>query len=317
MKISVIIPTYNRISSLIETLDSYSMSIEKPFEILVIDQSKENYKKKLENRYKNLNIKYFRSDIPSGTIARNIGIKNSKGDILLFSDDDIEIEKDTLVKMKEIFLKDKKISLIGGWDSYRNGEMNLRKIFTSSVVGRKNILKALKLKGYVTSSIYGRFPEKMKEENETEWAMGFFFSVRKTLLDKWNILFDENFISYAYAEDLYFTHTYYKAGLLEGYKMIYSDKIKVKHNCSQEYRIPKFKQILMIVIHRKYIFNKLKKNFLSLLIFEIADFFECLRLFVKREGALNFIKAKILCYKYEKELKKGIINKKLKSLMGN
>lgn len=318
MKTSVIIPTLNREESLIETLLSFENSEILPEEIIIVDQSDLDNSKKILEKIKKLNINYIHYPFPSLTKARNIGISRATNEILVFSDDDIEIQKDTFKNIKKIFEENKFISLIGGYDLNSKKEiMNPKKIL-SSLIGRRSFFKIKK--GHMSSSILGNFPIREKNEKygyqiETEWAMGFFFACKKSLVEKWELKFDENLISYAYAEDLDFTHRYYLKGQILGYKMIFSNLVEVYHKVSQEYRIPKFKHTLMYVIHRKYLFYKFKKNIFELLIFEWSDFCFLIRKVLQKEAVYDFFKTKLVEIKYKEELKKGEISKELKSMM--
>jgi glycosyltransferase involved in cell wall biosynthesis len=90
MKISVIIPTYNRsnlISSPLEAIANQSMIPDEV--IVVIDGSKDNTKDVVERYSSKLAIKII--EIPNGgrSVARNVGVKHSTGDLIIFLDDDM------------------------------------------------------------------------------------------------------------------------------------------------------------------------------------------------------------------------------------
>ncbi len=114
---SIIIPTFNRAENLSLCIKSTLKQSYRNFEILVIDNgpSTDNTNELVDNfRKKDDRIKYI-STTQKGTIfSRNIGIRNSKGDIFLTLDDDIEfIEKDTLKKSVETFQSDDRIGIVG------------------------------------------------------------------------------------------------------------------------------------------------------------------------------------------------------------
>ena len=86
--VSVIIPTFNRLNKLIKAIDSVQKQTYKNYEIIVVDNSSvdgtvEYYKLNYDKIVK-INIHN------NGNIAksRNLGINNSKGDILAFLDSD-------------------------------------------------------------------------------------------------------------------------------------------------------------------------------------------------------------------------------------
>lgn len=100
MKISVIIPTYDREGLLEKCMDSlFNQTIpKKDYEILIINdggnEKTRNLIKNLRKKYKNLG--YFEQNHKGPAAARNLGIKKSKGRIIAFTDDDCIVEKDWL-----------------------------------------------------------------------------------------------------------------------------------------------------------------------------------------------------------------------------
>ena len=90
VKVSILIPTLNRQGDLLNTVkDIYSQSC-KEFEIIIIDQSDKKQEKLLE-QFDDGRLIYISSNEKSASQARNVGIKKSKGEILLFIDDDVII----------------------------------------------------------------------------------------------------------------------------------------------------------------------------------------------------------------------------------
>ncbi len=87
-KVSVIIPTYNRVEFLKLTLDSVVSQTYRPLEIIVVDDGSPNTETaELCARYEN--IKYIRIENSGGpALPRNIGIDNATGQFVAFVDDD-------------------------------------------------------------------------------------------------------------------------------------------------------------------------------------------------------------------------------------
>lgn len=316
MKITIIIPTLNRYRSLFQTLESYKKYEEDYDEIIIIDQSNENMKNKILEKYEKIN--YIHYPFPSLTKARNIGIKEAKGDILIFSDDDIEVLPNTLKNIKKNFEKGKNISLIGAFNEFEKEKLSekidLRNILSCSI-GKRNIFKLKK--GHVVDSIFGNFPVNVNFSTdnfiETEWAMGFFFACKKKLIEEWNIYFDENLVSYAYSEDLDFTYRYNVESKIQNMKMIFTPEIRVYHHCSQEYRIPNFNKTLLYVFNRRYLSYKFEKSFFSRISLEFYDFLTLIIKIFKKEKPIDFIKSKILSWKYNKYLKRKIYPEEIKN----
>lgn len=305
--ISLIIPTMNRPNSLKRTLESYfnNMCEVFPDELIVVDQSKSDIDKhnneKIVETFRNVcDVNYLYLDEPSITKARNLATQICKGDILVYSDDDINVDYSTLKNVKELFLKNN-ISMIGGIDKFTNLKSSIAGYF----IGTRSLIK--KKKGHVTKSVLGRFPNRIKGEVNTEWAMGFFFSVKRELLRKWNIKFDENLTSYAYAEDLDFTYSYYKKSKSEGYNCIFSDKVVVEHLATKEYRIPSSKSINMYILNRAYICYKHKMGRTSAIFMHWTNFWIKMSNFFNREQYIYYKEAIGREKKYRNLLKKGIL----------
>ncbi|WP_372757252.1 glycosyltransferase [Lactococcus lactis] len=100
-QISVVIPTYNREELLIETLNSLnnqSLS-KKNFEIVIVDDGSQVPPNKIIDSFsKSLNLKLFTQEnkgFRAGT-ARNKGVENSEGEIIVFVDSGVALAYDTL-----------------------------------------------------------------------------------------------------------------------------------------------------------------------------------------------------------------------------
>ena len=107
MKISVVIPTFNRISLVARAIDSALKQSLNPYEIIVVDDgSDDGTSEMIQNKYKS--IKLIQQQNNGVSAARNNGIKHAKGDwIALLDSDDEWIEKklenqvDRLIKTPE------------------------------------------------------------------------------------------------------------------------------------------------------------------------------------------------------------------------
>lgn len=106
MLISIIIPTYNRVQFLIETIDSILSQTYSNFELIIVsDGSNDNTKQKV-NQIKDPRIKFIELEKNYGypAKARNEGIKISKGEYIALCDDDDLWEKNKLENQLE-FIK--------------------------------------------------------------------------------------------------------------------------------------------------------------------------------------------------------------------
>ncbi|GHV93962.1 hypothetical protein AGMMS50293_02820 [Spirochaetia bacterium] len=94
MRISIIVPTYNRNEMLRRTLANIIAFEHQYHELIVVDQTKEHdpaTSRFLDALITDGKIKYVFVDFPNLPNARNVGIKKASGDIVLFLDDDVEI----------------------------------------------------------------------------------------------------------------------------------------------------------------------------------------------------------------------------------
>tara|TARA_A100001035_G_scaffold19330_2_gene13130 strand:- start:20 stop:847 length:828 start_codon:yes stop_codon:yes gene_type:complete len=89
MKISVIIPTYNRKKTLARAIQSVINQSLSPFEILIVDDgSNDGTEEWVKDNFQN--IKYIYQNNHGVSSARNIGIENAYGDWVAFLDSDDE-----------------------------------------------------------------------------------------------------------------------------------------------------------------------------------------------------------------------------------
>ena len=89
MKISVIIPTFNRLDLLKRAIESVLNQSIKPYDIIVVDDgSTDDTSEMIQQKYKSINlIKQKNSGVSA---ARNNGIKNAQGDWIALLDSDDE-----------------------------------------------------------------------------------------------------------------------------------------------------------------------------------------------------------------------------------
>jgi len=109
--ISIIVCTYNRAESLSVTLDSLSELLLPPsmaVEIVVVDNNSSDGTAGTIQRYctgKNSRFKYVHEPKQGLSNARNAGIDNAGGDIIVFTDDDVLVDKNWLLKIVEAFVE--------------------------------------------------------------------------------------------------------------------------------------------------------------------------------------------------------------------
>lgn len=120
MKVSIIIPTFNRYSQLNRTLFSL-IELKTPrnlFEIIVVDNGSTDKTKEIVEQYqtqhKDVQLRYFYDDIPGLLTGRHRGAKESKGEILTFIDDDVHVSALWLDTIIDVMSNRKDVSLLTG-----------------------------------------------------------------------------------------------------------------------------------------------------------------------------------------------------------
>ncbi|MCC6005631.1 MAG: glycosyltransferase family 2 protein [Thermofilum sp.] len=211
MRVSVIIPTYNRRKDLAELFESLLVQTYKPVEVIIVDDTPNDEIKMLCEEYKprfkesNINLIYIRNHKKKSlTVARNIGIENACGDILLFLDNDVILFNDYIEKLIEIFKEKKQALCVQGY------------IVNISI--RKDKLSFLRdLFNRVFHSYYRypedscklfEYPSSLSKVIECEWLSGANFACKREVFNE--LKFDENLEGYSFMEDVLFSHTLYK-----------------------------------------------------------------------------------------------------------
>ena len=105
MKISVVIPTYNRYEPLKRALRSIYCQSHQPVEVIVIDDGSTDNTSKIAEDFPK--IKYFYQGNRGVSSARNRGIKESTSDWIAFLDSDDEWHKYKLEEQVKLHKKDK------------------------------------------------------------------------------------------------------------------------------------------------------------------------------------------------------------------
>lgn len=90
--ISLVVPTYQRSSIIIETITALNNLTPKVYEILIVDQTEGHptpVEKQLDRLQEDGTIRWIRLSTPSIPAAMNTALNEANGDFLLFLDDDI------------------------------------------------------------------------------------------------------------------------------------------------------------------------------------------------------------------------------------
>ncbi|OHB99926.1 MAG: hypothetical protein A3G70_02315 [Planctomycetes bacterium RIFCSPLOWO2_12_FULL_39_13] len=121
MLVSVIIPAYNEESTIESCLKSLlNQTIEKDtYELIVVDDGSTDSTPEIIKRYP---VKLFRQENSGPATARNLGAKNSSGEIILFTDADCIADPNWIEEMISPFIDEEVIAVKG---AYKRGKGNL------------------------------------------------------------------------------------------------------------------------------------------------------------------------------------------------
>lgn len=133
LKISVIVPTYNRKHELIKLLHSLNSQSLPPsqFEIVVVDDGSTDGTEEwlMENRNQfHANISYHTQDHGGPGAARNLGMEKAQGDIFAFTDTDCIAEPHWLEQLMKPFHSEK-AGAVGGKEIINDGDPLLMRCF--------------------------------------------------------------------------------------------------------------------------------------------------------------------------------------------
>src|SRR5947209_8654862 len=118
MDVSVIICTYNRCESLRATLDGFCKlkgTADIAWELLVIDNnSKDQTREVCQTFSKQLPIRYIVETVQGQSAARNRGIVEATGSLLLFTDDDVDLDPEWISNYWNATARHPDVSIFGG-----------------------------------------------------------------------------------------------------------------------------------------------------------------------------------------------------------
>jgi len=213
MKISVIIPTHNRLNILkqcLQYLDAQTLDKDK-FEIIIVDDGSTDGTDKIKDTFfesLDLNIKYFHQNQGGPAKARNKAIKEATNDLLVIIGDDILPKPDFLNEHLNIHCQhpDQNIAVIGktSWDPS---------------------MQITEFMQYLENGIQFAFNELTNDNISFKHCYTSNISISKSFLIKPNLLFMEAF-PYAAYEDIEWGYRLSKNGIT----FRYNENAKAYHH---------------------------------------------------------------------------------------
>ncbi|MDD5618287.1 MAG: glycosyltransferase family 2 protein [Candidatus Omnitrophica bacterium] len=115
MKISIVIPTYNRKENLIKLFESLISQTHKDFEVILVDGGSQDGTPELENRFSPFfSIKCIRQRGSGFVDAVNTGLDYCTGELFLHTDDDVSASPDWLASIENGFNYSDKVGGVTG-----------------------------------------------------------------------------------------------------------------------------------------------------------------------------------------------------------
>lgn len=200
----IIIPTRNRSYLIRKTINNLIKLNFNPKKIVVIDSSDAKNSKKNNIFFNKKKINFINSK-PSISHQRNLGINFAKKfyelNYLMFLDDDIHLNKKSLINMNLGIKKNKDVSVYGFNQISKKNYTLFDKIKQISLVEKLGLYHGKK--GKVLKSGFQTIINNIEYDMKSEW-ISFAATVCKYKHIK-NFKFDETFGEYSYLEDLDFS----------------------------------------------------------------------------------------------------------------
>lgn len=319
MLVSLIIPTYNRKNDLNECLDSVTIQITLPKEVVIVDDSDnneiENLVKYRKQEFKEINItlNYIRNNRENSlTKARNIGVENATGDIILFLDSDVILDRNYIKEILEVYKEEPSALGVQGLIQ------DVQKTKVITYLGLDKFLKTFKKFFYIKfdkkneyrllPSLGVSIPSIVDEVINCEWLSGANQSYKREILQEFR--WDENLKKYSWGEDL---DTSYRIFKRYPHSLFMTPYAKLIHKTSQEGRHLKRDVVYMDVIYLTYLFYKnIDQNPKNKFIYWWSRMGRIILIMVlsifKLSGLMETgyaLEATLYCIKHLSEIKKG------------
>ena len=112
MKISIILPAYNRENTIACSIQSILKQTWKDFELIIVDDGSTDNTCSVVETFSDSRIKYYRQENAGASSARNMGVIYSESDIIAFCDSDDTWKEDKLEKQIRFMEDNPEISLV-------------------------------------------------------------------------------------------------------------------------------------------------------------------------------------------------------------
>lgn len=186
IEISIIIPTKDRQKDLIECIESIKDQTFLPIEVIVIDDGEiSEITKKLIRELlskKGIFFEYFKKDKPGLAESKNLGAESANGNIVLFLDDDVILDKNYIKKLADIWKRNKKDKKLAGISGIA---INTKvKFLPEKIFDRIFCLYSLKPWSILAWG-FQTWDYNLEKEEKVQWTPCGFTSFRREILQKY------------------------------------------------------------------------------------------------------------------------------------
>jgi glycosyltransferase involved in cell wall biosynthesis len=243
MKFSVVIPTMRRERILETTLDSLRDCDPAPDEVIVIDADANRSSEAVVTAFDHQvapSVRYLDSE-PSLTHQRNLGIDDAQGDVVVFLDDDVNIEADLFGRLAEVYRDPSIVGATGRVVEPQSPRMLSPQSKMRRLLGGED--------GTFTRYGYPLYLRNPEHDRDVEFMQGCFMSARRE--EARVVRFDEHLTGYALAEDEDFSYRLSRLGRIRYTADIVVEHRKLGFGSADERRFG-----CLVVVNRAYLFRK-------------------------------------------------------------
>ncbi|MBI2472847.1 MAG: glycosyltransferase family 2 protein [Planctomycetes bacterium] len=260
--VSLLISTKNRLRDLKECIDSILIQTVKPDEIILVDasdthESMEMVKESLAD--KDIKLTYYRQPVVSGkirkTAAWNKALRLALGDIIVFLDDDVVLDKQYIYHILKTYQENPGsiAGVMGRTKSPKDEKTNQKKVsFLYSfnrLLYKYFLLPHEEGDGRMQPSGFPAYPSSKSGIFPVEIMPTCNMSIKKDIFLEF--AFDEWFYNYSYQEDDDFTYR-----VSRKYKLLYTPFAELIHKASPIGRDNKETVEIMKIVNHYYFFKK-------------------------------------------------------------
>jgi glycosyltransferase involved in cell wall biosynthesis len=227
---SVIIATYNRPDEVTDCIRSILIQTEKPVELIVVDDGDlPGVPLEAECTAAGINCKFHKKDTPGTTESRNAGVKLATGDIIIFFDDDTELEPDYIKEIMNVFRDDTKGTVGGVCGDLANPRALRTRDYIKGLFEWFFLLHGYR-EGRILPSGFcvdiGETPFPLKKICDVDFVAGYGMAYRKEVFK--DLSFTKKYRAVSFGEDKDFS-----ASVARKYRQVYTPKARIVHHFSK------------------------------------------------------------------------------------